>query len=161
MEFPDIGSSEEQAYRRIASVNSDGGLRKSADKLRKQKSRKTGTLDTRGVVHEVQSDCPEHLNFEVSLGPAQRASSIGGGICRASRGGDRVQEQEADAPRLAFSRPFDVDREPSGLTGGEQIQRQSLGSRRSQEQRKSSVGIHRDCLRFLPERHAAGFLGIK
>ena len=64
------------------------------------------------------------------------------------------------APRLAFSRTLDVDREPPRLAGGEQIQRQSLGPRRSQEQRKSSVGIHRDRLRFLPEWHAAGFLAV-
>src|SRR5688572_32707238 len=141
MEVADIGSGEGNAYARISSVNSYSGLRKSADKLRKQKSRKTGTLHTRGVVHEVQSDCPEHLNFEVSLGPAQRGPSIVGGVCRVSRG-DRVQDQEAYAPGLGFSRTLGVDGEPSRLAGGEQIQRQSLGPRRSKKQRKSSVGIH-------------------
>src|SRR5687768_2101877 len=97
MECLDIGSSKKQAYRRIPSVNSDGGLRKSADKLRKQKGRKTGTLDTRGVVHEVQSDCPEYLNFEVSLGPAQIL------LCR---------DGQKLAPRLGFPRTLDVDCEP-------------------------------------------------
>src|SRR5580765_7167860 len=98
MECPDIGSSEGNTYARISSVHRDRGLRKAADKLRRQKSRKTGTLDTRGVVHGVQPDGPEHLNLEVSLGPVQRGPGTGG-ICRGRRGGDGVHEQEAYAPR--------------------------------------------------------------
>ena len=117
MEFPDIGSGEGNTYARISSVKSDRGLRKAADKLRSQKGRKTGTLDTRGVVHGVQSDCPEHLNFEVSLGPTQRGLSTAGGIFwpRPLSGGDGIQDQEAYASRLAFSRTLDVDREPPWL----------------------------------------------
>src|SRR6187397_441219 len=119
MERPDIGSGEGDTYGRISSVYSDGGLRKAADKLRSQKSRKTGTLDTRGVVHGIQSDCPEHLYFEVSLDPTQRRPSIIGGFCRGRRSGGAVQDQEAYADRLTFSWTRDVDREPPRLAGGE------------------------------------------